>query len=85
MPMVIQCDVVTTHQDLYEQVWSRVSYLVSPLPPSDAAAAPNHAQDWSVYVHRSYSLTELLHCTVAFSALTLLVGRQEGHPACKKT
>jgi len=21
----------------------------------------------------------------AFSALTLLVGRQEGHPACKKT
>jgi len=24
-------------------------------------------------------------CVVAFSALTLLVGRQEGHPACKKT
>ena len=26
------------------------------------------------------------HCksTSAFSALTLLVGRQEGHPACKK-
>ena len=23
--------------------------------------------------------------TCAFSALTLLVGRQEGHPACKKT
>jgi len=22
--------------------------------------------------------------TLAFSALTLLVGRQEGHPACKK-
>ena len=28
----------------------------------------------------------LLSCLpVAFSALTLLVGRQEGHPACKKT
>jgi len=29
----------------------------------------------------------LLHCRLdvtAFSALTLLVGRQEGHPACKK-
>ena len=25
-----------------------------------------------------------LQCFVAFSALTLLVGRQEGHPACKK-
>jgi len=26
-----------------------------------------------------------LAATSAFSALTLLVGRQEGHPACKKT
>jgi len=26
----------------------------------------------------------LLHGTCAFSALTLLVGQQEGHPACKK-
>ena len=26
-----------------------------------------------------------LQCFSAFSALTLLVGRQEGHPACKKT
>jgi len=25
-----------------------------------------------------------LDCIVAFSALTLLVGWQEGHPACKK-
>ena len=27
----------------------------------------------------------LCGCYVAFSALTLLVGWQEGHPACKKT
>jgi len=27
---------------------------------------------------------EVLACQCAFSALTLLVGRQEGHPACKK-
>ena len=33
----------------------------------------------SVYILLHYSLTLL-----AFSALTLLVGRQEGHPACKK-
>jgi len=25
-----------------------------------------------------------MNCSIAFSALTLLVGRQEGHPACKK-
>jgi len=26
----------------------------------------------------------VVHPFIAFSALTLLVGRQEGHPACKK-
>jgi len=30
-------------------------------------------------------VTNLLTCSLAFSALTLLVGRQKGHPACKKT
>jgi len=29
-------------------------------------------------------LTSVCFCYIAFSALTLLVGRQEGHPACKK-
>jgi len=33
-----------------------------------------------VRVYKLYLLTYLL----AFSALMLLVGRQEGHPACKK-
>jgi len=27
----------------------------------------------------------IFYFTIPFSALTLLVGRQEGHPACKKT
>ena len=34
----------------------------------------------TINTHRLYLLT----CLVAFSASTLLVGRQEGHPACKK-
>jgi len=29
-------------------------------------------------------LKPILRTTTSFSALTLLVGRQEGHPACKK-
>jgi len=29
-------------------------------------------------------LTVRYHYGIAFSAVTLLVGRQEGHPACKK-
>ena len=34
-----------------------------------------------------YHVIVVRYCmyTIAFSALTLLVGRQEGHPACKKT
>ena len=34
-----------------------------------------------------YHVIVVCYCmyTIAFSALTLLVGRQEGHPACKKT
>jgi len=32
-----------------------------------------------------FILSYILYMDIAFSALTLLVGRQEGHPACKKT
>jgi len=32
-----------------------------------------------------YLLSSSFSAFCAFSALTLLVGRQEGHPACKKT
>jgi len=32
--------------------------------------------------HRIYRI--LTPYSIAFSALTLLVGQQEGHPACKK-
>jgi len=32
-----------------------------------------------------YSLLLLVSVLGAFSTLTLLVGQQEGHPACKKT
>jgi len=33
----------------------------------------------------SYFSATFVVISIAFSALTLLVGRQEGHPACKKT
>jgi len=34
-------------------------------------------------MHASIGL-DCISIEIAFSALTLLVGRQEGHPACKK-
>ena len=32
----------------------------------------------------TYIYADFVVVTIAFSALALLVGRQEGHPACKK-
>ena len=41
---------------------------------------------WVQYPANIYSCDDVVVVVVfAFSALTLLVGRQEGHPACKKT
>jgi len=36
------------------------------------------------YLHLQNIITYLRYLLIAFSALTLLVGWQEGHPACKK-
>jgi len=36
------------------------------------------------YVSQLRRKNTSLYAVMAFSALTLLVGRQEGHPACKK-
>ncbi|XP_045101683.1 ubiquitin carboxyl-terminal hydrolase 32-like isoform X2 [Portunus trituberculatus] len=44
LPLVIPCSTVTTQQDLYQAVWTQVSRLVSPLPPTEAPG-PNHAHD----------------------------------------
>ena len=38
-----------------------------------------------VMLHRCSDCFMINYCSDAFSALTLLAGRQEGHPACKKT
>jgi len=36
-----------------------------------------------IHISQGSAATFCLQC-LSFSALTLLVGRQEGHPACKK-
>jgi len=36
------------------------------------------------YIPKNIIIFRILLQRYAFSALTLLVGRQEGHPACKK-
>jgi len=42
----------------------------------------NYAQRLNISKERLFSNCDLM--SYAFSALTLLVGRQLGHPACKK-
>ena len=46
---------------------------------SDAAALADDVRSAAVMI-----ISQVLQSLFAFSALTLLVGRQEGHPACKK-
>jgi len=36
------------------------------------------------YFSSMLNLSQCFSALISFSALTLLVGRQEGHPACKK-
>jgi len=43
-----------------------------------------HLTNYSVVLYDNYYVVLPLR-EIAFSALTLLVGWQEGHPACKKT
>ncbi|XP_046415413.1 ubiquitin carboxyl-terminal hydrolase 32 [Neodiprion fabricii] len=45
VPVVVSCGDGTTHQELYRSVWRQVARLVTPLPPTETAASPNHAQD----------------------------------------
>jgi len=54
---------------------SRVAFKSPPLS-SAAARQPGSSLDFLVY---------LMMLSFAFSALTLLVGGEEEHPACKKT
>ena len=61
------------------------------------AGSPGHSKPTCCYAELAASFTNFLHYCLqssgfygditeadAFSALTLLVGWQEGHPACKK-
>ncbi|BFZ19073.1 hypothetical protein BsWGS_22113 [Bradybaena similaris] len=43
-PIIIPCSEATTNQELYQFVWTQISRLVSPLPPSELKVT-NHAQD----------------------------------------
>jgi len=54
-----------------------------PVIPSHFLSFLKHAHTISTYFAAALSLYHVL--LFFLSALTLLVGRQEGHPACKKT
>ena len=53
----------TSCQDLYRCVWTLVSRLVSPSPPTDNGTLPNHAHDW-------YSPRPILFVSISVFAKT---------------
>lgn len=56
LPLILPCHDMTTHQDLYQAVWTQVARLVSPLPPSESAVS-NHAQDCDDSLGYEYPFT----------------------------
>ena len=50
--------------------------------PADASASPN--SHLLPHLNPDWFYLSVIGLPNPFSALTLLVGRQEGHPACKK-
>ena len=52
------------------------------IKPKDLDLQEFYISTVSIFTHWSHFMLPPTH--FAFSALTLLVGRQEGHPACKK-
>ena len=54
-------------------------------PPQDHKSWHFH-DNWAKNIHLwyRYAAIQCTYSAFAFSALTLLAGRQEGHPACKK-
>ena len=77
---VTHCVVWLSHQRRLHQHSSDIDHTQHSL------SHPDHTH--SVYHTHTHTLTPQLNTSAltnhAFSALTLLVGRQEGHPACKK-
>ncbi|XP_071178506.1 ubiquitin carboxyl-terminal hydrolase 32-like [Mytilus edulis] len=55
-PIILPCVDTTTNQCVYQFVWTQVSRLVSPLPPSEAKTT-NHAQDCDDSLGYEYPFT----------------------------
>jgi len=78
--------------DETDEVFSRDAVYSRPATPEQRHTAPRRTEHLSpntsnpglvIIVRYTNNFTYLLTYLFAFSALTLLVGRQEGHPACK--
>jgi len=63
--------------------FSKIQIAFTFLVPAHLGSPGQRAVKW-MCVMKLLSLFNVPCCPQAFSALTLLVGRQEGHPACKK-
>ena len=63
--------------------WQRISLMHWPRHLRDSKLLTSFKFDVISSVFVSISVRHI-HKAYPFSALTLLVGRQEGHPACKK-
>jgi len=69
---------------MLENPWSAVRSTTCSLGPLGSSFGPSSLAPVGIDHLLLSNLTTAIHYLGAFSALTLLVGLQEGHPACKK-
>ena len=64
--------------------WPQAAQKIAKNGPQVKICYPSHTSFFSQHYQSDYEWKKINTVGMAFSALTLLVGRQEGHPACKK-
>jgi len=80
------CDGITLHLILLTNLDSMINKYQTSITSTTCDSPTDAISDWMLCV-RAFSHNATYFFLVdgfTFSALTLLVGRQEGHPACKK-
>ena len=70
--------------DADAKLWAQMSSLSTSITSLYFVVSIRRVVDYSWLGSMPWAFFSVLLLLVAFSALTLLVGRQEGHPACKK-
>ena len=73
------------HGDILDTAQGTIKGSITMQLPCDKATVSICQLPTTLSIVTNWLNTTALHQNISFSAVTLLVGRHEGHPACKKS